>query len=63
MCGISALIHFEKRDRYDLAPLLTMLNACSANVVVVNIDCGFKAGYVAALIARRAGKPVACAPG
>ncbi|MBM3993091.1 MAG: nickel pincer cofactor biosynthesis protein LarB [Planctomycetes bacterium] len=36
-----------------LAPLLTMLNACSANVVVVNIDAGFKAGYVAALIARR----------
>jgi NCAIR mutase (PurE)-related protein len=37
-----------------LAPLLTMLNACSANVVVVNIDSGFKGGYVAALIARRA---------
>ncbi len=36
-----------------LAPLLTMLNACSANVVVVNIDSGFKAGYVAAMIARR----------
>ncbi len=35
-----------------LAPLLTMLNACSANVVVVNIDGGFKGGYVAALIAR-----------
>ena len=39
-----------------LAPLLTMLNACSANVVVVNIDGGFKGGYVAALIARRAAK-------
>jgi NCAIR mutase (PurE)-related protein len=37
-----------------LAPLLTMLNACAANVVVVNIDAGFKAGYVAALIARKA---------
>lgn len=37
-----------------LAPLMTMLNACSANVVVVNIDSGFKGGYVAALIARRA---------
>jgi NCAIR mutase (PurE)-related protein len=37
-----------------LAPLLTMLNACSAGVVVVNIDSGFKGGYVAALIARRA---------
>lgn len=35
-----------------LAPLLTMLNSCSANVVVVNIDSGFKAGYVAALMAR-----------
>lgn len=39
-----------------VAPLLTMLNACSANVVVVNIDAGFKAGYVAALIARRAAR-------
>jgi len=39
-----------------LAPLLTMLNSCSANVVVVNIDSGFKGGYVAALIARRAAK-------
>jgi len=37
-----------------VAPLLTMLNSCSANVVVVNIDSGFKGGYVAALIARRA---------
>jgi NCAIR mutase (PurE)-related protein len=36
-----------------LAPLLTMLNSCSANVVVVNIDSGFKAGYVAAMIARQ----------
>lgn len=36
-----------------VAPLLTMLNSCAANVVVVNIDSGFKAGYVAALIARR----------
>jgi NCAIR mutase (PurE)-related protein len=41
-----------------VAPLLTMLNACSANVVVVNIDSGFKGGYVAALIARRAAKPL-----
>jgi NCAIR mutase (PurE)-related protein len=44
-----------------LAPLLTMLNSCSANVVVVNIDSGFKGGYVAALIARRAGKAAAAA--
>src|SRR6266571_4251588 len=36
-----------------VAALLTMLNACSANVVTVNIDAGFKAGYVAALIAKQ----------
>jgi NCAIR mutase (PurE)-related protein len=41
-----------------LAPLLTMLNSCAANVMVVNIDSGFKGGYVAALIARRARKSV-----
>src|SRR5262249_23575782 len=35
-----------------VAPLLTMLNSCSAGVVVVNIDSGFKGGYVAALIAK-----------
>jgi pyridinium-3,5-biscarboxylic acid mononucleotide synthase len=35
-----------------LAALLGMLNSCAANVVVVNIDAGFKAGYVAGLIAR-----------
>jgi NCAIR mutase (PurE)-related protein len=42
-----------------LAALLTMLNACSAGVVTVNIDAGFKAGYTAALIARgsAAGRP------
>jgi len=32
--------------------LLGMLNACSPNVTVVNIDNGFGAGYVATLIAR-----------
>jgi NCAIR mutase (PurE)-related protein len=37
-----------------VAALLTMLNSCSAGVAVVNIDAGFKAGYVAARIARRA---------
>jgi hypothetical protein len=40
-----------------LAPLLTMLNSCAANVVVVNIDSGFKGGYVAALMARRKASP------
>jgi NCAIR mutase (PurE)-related protein len=38
---------------HGLAALLGMLNSCAANVAVVNIDAGFKAGYVAALIARR----------
>lgn len=33
-----------------IAPLLTMLNACSPGVAVVNIDNGFGAGYFASLI-------------
>ena len=33
-----------------LAPLLAMLNSCSAGVAVVNIDNGFGAGYMAAVI-------------
>ena len=33
--------------------LLSMLSSCAANVTVVNIDAGFKAGYVAGMIARR----------
>jgi len=37
-----------------IAALLSMLNSCAANVTVVNIDAGFKAGYVAGLIATRA---------
>lgn len=37
-----------------LSALLGMLNSCAANVTVVNIDAGFKAGYVAGLIASRA---------
>ncbi len=37
-----------------LAPLLTMLNSCAAGVSVVNIDNGFAAGYMAALINRLA---------
>jgi NCAIR mutase (PurE)-related protein len=39
-----------------LAALLGMLNSCAANVTVVNIDAGFKGGYVAGLIARNASK-------
>ncbi|MCR9117954.1 MAG: nickel pincer cofactor biosynthesis protein LarB [bacterium] len=37
-----------------IAALLGMLNSCASNVTVVNIDAGFKAGYLAGLIARRA---------
>lgn len=36
-----------------LSSLLAMLNSCSSNVVVVNIDNGFGAGYVASLINRK----------
>ncbi len=35
-----------------LAALLAMLNSCAAGVTVVNIDNGFGAGYLAALINR-----------
>jgi pyridinium-3,5-biscarboxylic acid mononucleotide synthase len=35
-----------------LAPLLTMLNSCATGVAVVNIDNGYGAGYMAALINR-----------
>ncbi len=43
-----------------LAALLAMLNSCASGVAVVNIDNGFAAGYIAALINRRStatGKP------
>lgn len=36
-----------------VAALLSMLNSCASNVAVVNIDAGFKAGYMAGLIASR----------
>ncbi|MBI5726125.1 MAG: nickel pincer cofactor biosynthesis protein LarB [Planctomycetes bacterium] len=36
-----------------LAALLAMLNSCASNVSVVNIDNGFSAGYIAALINRQ----------
>ena len=39
-----------------LAALLGMLNSCAANIAVVNIDAGFKAGYLAGLVARRTGR-------
>lgn len=37
---------------HGLSALLTMLNSCSPGVAVVNIDNGFGAGYLAALIGR-----------
>ena len=40
-----------------LSALLSMLNSCASNVSVVNIDAGFKGGYLAGLIAARAADP------
>ena len=39
-----------------VAALLGMLNSCAANVSVVNIDAGFKGGYLAGLIAKNLAK-------
>ncbi|HEV8000345.1 MAG TPA: nickel pincer cofactor biosynthesis protein LarB [Planctomycetaceae bacterium] len=36
-----------------IAALLGMLNSCASNVCVVNIDAGFKGGYLAGVIARQ----------
>ena len=36
-----------------ITTLLSMLSSCAASVTVVNIDAGFKGGYVAGLIARQ----------
>ena len=36
-----------------VAALLGMLNSCASNVAVVNIDAGFKAAYLAGLVAQR----------
>jgi hypothetical protein len=36
-----------------LAALFAMLNSCSSNVAVVNIDNGFGAGYMASIINRK----------
>ncbi len=47
-----------------LAALLGMLNSCAANVTVVNIDGGFKGGYVAGMIAvGRTRTPASDPPG
>jgi NCAIR mutase (PurE)-related protein len=40
-----------------IAALLGMLNSCASNVTVVNIDAGFKGGYVAGLIAKNRHDP------
>jgi pyridinium-3,5-biscarboxylic acid mononucleotide synthase len=40
-------------NMFGLTPLLGMLSSCPPNVSVVNIDAGFKGGYVAGLIARQ----------
>ncbi|MCA9058125.1 MAG: nickel pincer cofactor biosynthesis protein LarB [Planctomycetaceae bacterium] len=37
-----------------MTALLSMLTCCSSNVVAVNVDAGFKGGYVAGLIATQA---------
>ena len=37
-----------------VAALMNMLNACAPGIAVVNIDNGFGAGYLAALIAQKA---------
>ena len=39
-----------------ISALLSMLNSCAANVSVVNIDAGFKGGYVAGMIATAASR-------
>jgi NCAIR mutase (PurE)-related protein len=36
-----------------MAALLSMLNSCAAGVAVVNIDNGFGAGQMAAMINRK----------
>lgn len=36
-----------------LTPLLGMLSSCAASVAVVNIDAGFKGGYLAGMMVRQ----------
>lgn len=38
---------------HGITAMLSMLTCCASNVVAVNIDAGFKGGYVAGLIASR----------
>tara|TARA_R110002072_G_scaffold13481_1_gene56701 strand:+ start:151204 stop:152025 length:822 start_codon:yes stop_codon:yes gene_type:complete len=39
-----------------VSALLSMLNSCASNVAVVNIDAGFKAAYLAGMVARSTAK-------
>lgn len=43
-----------------ITAMLSMLTCCASNVVAVNIDAGFKGGYVAGLIASRAARSGDC---
>jgi pyridinium-3,5-biscarboxylic acid mononucleotide synthase len=40
-----------------VSALLSMLNSCASNVAVVNIDAGFKAAYLAGMVARATASP------
>lgn len=43
---------------HGITAMLSMLTCCASNVASVNIDAGFKGGYVAGLIASRAVRSV-----
>lgn len=40
-------------NQEGMTALLTMLSSCASNIATVNIDSGFKGGYLAGLIAQR----------
>jgi len=45
---------FGVRDLFlRLTALMTMLSSCTAKVAVVNVDAGFKGGYLAGVVASR----------
>ena len=45
-----------------ITAMLSMLTCCSSNVSCVNIDAGFKGGYVAGLIASRVSREQVSSP-
>lgn len=61
--GVPTSVGYGIGDK-GIAPLLTMLQSCAPGLAVVNIDNGFGAGSLAALIANRTAKfrknPHAC---